>query len=73
MENIPPNHLELHYFFDDEDKTHTMDAHTRNKCEYELLQIVGTVSKELNIQIKVETEAHDEGGLIDFYNFIGTA
>lgn len=67
------NKLELHYLFSDEDKTHTMDAIVRNRCEHELLQIVSTIAKELNVQIKVETEAYDKGGLIEFYTFIGTA
>jgi hypothetical protein len=72
-ENQLNNKLELHYFFKDEDKSHSMDAVVRNKCEHELLQIVGAISKELNIQIKIETEAYDEGGLKEFYSFIGTA
>jgi hypothetical protein len=67
------NRLELHYYFSDEDNTHSMDAVVRNKCEHELLQIVSTISKELNIQIKTETEAFDEGGLREFYTFIATA
>jgi len=50
-----------------------MDAVVRNKCEHELLQIVSAISKELNVQIKTETEAYDEGGLKEFYTFIGTA
>ncbi len=67
------NRLELHYYFSNDDKTHSMDAVIRNKCEHELLQIVSTISKELNVQIKTETEAYDEGGLKEFYTFIGTA
>lgn len=67
------NKLELHYLFSDDDKTHSMDAVIRNRCEHELLQIVGAISKELDIQIKIETEAYDEGGLIEFYTFLGTA
>lgn len=67
------NRLELHYFFSDGDETHSMDAFVRNRCEHEILQIISTVAKELNVQIKVETEAYDEGGLIEFYTFIGTA
>lgn len=67
------NRLELHYYFSDDDKTHSMDAVIRNKCEHELLQIVSTISKELNVQIKTETEAYAEGGLKEFYTFIGTA
>lgn len=67
------NRLELHYYFSQDDKTHSMDAVIRNKCEHELLQIVNTISKELNVQIKTETEAYIEGGLKEFYTFIGTA
>jgi hypothetical protein len=67
------NRLELHYYFSDGDNTHSMDAVIRNKCEYELLQIVSAISKELNVQIKIETEAYEEGGLKEFYTFIGTA
>ncbi|MFH2144215.1 MAG: hypothetical protein ABIJ97_17440 [Bacteroidota bacterium] len=66
------NKLELHYFFNDFDKTHSMDAVVRNKCEHELLQIIGTISKELNIHIKVETEAYDQGGLKELYTFLCT-
>lgn len=72
-EDTLTNKLELHYYFSDDDKTHSMDAVIRNKCEHELLQIVSTISKELNVQIKTETEAYDEGGLKEFYTFIGTA
>lgn len=72
-EDILTNRLELHYYFSEEDKTHSMDAVVRNKCEHELLQIVSAISKELNVQIKTETEAYDEGGLKEFYTFIVTA
>lgn len=67
------NKFELHYFFSDEDKSHTMDAVIRNRCEHELLQIVSTISKELGFQLKIETEAYKEGGLVEFYNFLGSA
>ncbi len=68
--NSVPNKLELHYYFNDD--THTMDAVVRNKCEHELLQIVGEISKDLGIHIKIETEAFDEGGLKEFYSFVGS-
>lgn len=67
------NRLELHYHFVDSDSSHSMDAVIRNKCEHELLQIVNTISREINVQIKIETEAHEEGGLIEFYTFFGSA
>ena len=57
-DNTLTNKLELHYYFSNDDKTHSMDAVIRNKCEYELLQIISTISKELNVQIKTETEAY---------------
>lgn len=70
----PQNIFELHYYFiDDEPNPHSMDAFVRNRCENELLQIIGAISKELNIQVTVETEAHKEGGLREFYTFLGTA
>src|SRR4051812_18613502 len=65
--------LELHYFFNVDDKSHSIDAITRNKCEHELLQIISTISKELGISIKTETEAYEEGGLREFYSFIATS
>lgn len=73
IENLSTNKLELHYFFGEDDGSHTMDAIVRNRCEHELLQIVGTLSKELGFQIKTETEAFDEGGLSEFYTFIGSS
>lgn len=73
IEETLTNRLELHYFFSNDDKTHSMDAVIRNKCEHELLQIISVISKELNVQIKIETEAYEEGGLKEFYTFIGIA
>ena len=29
------NKLELHYYFDDSDDSHTMNAFVRNRCEFE--------------------------------------
>jgi hypothetical protein len=65
------NKLELHYYFDNDD-VHSMDAVTRNKCENEILQILTTISKELNINIKSETEAYQEGGLKELWSFLGS-
>lgn len=61
--------LELHYFFSDE--THSMDAITRNKCERELLYLVNEIASELNFEVKIETEAYNEGGLTEFWTFLG--
>lgn len=62
--------LEFHYQFGDDDKTHTLNAYTRNAYEKELLGIIKTLSTELGLHVEVETEAKQKGGLIDFYNFI---
>ena len=71
-ENPLNNKLELHYFFSEEDKTHSMDAFTRNKCEYELLQIISEITKELEIKVKIETEAYEEGGLVELWTFLSS-
>lgn len=71
-ENILNNKFELHYYFSEDDKTHSMDAYTRNKCEHELLQIVAEITKELEINSKVETEAYKEGGLTELWTFLNT-
>lgn len=61
--------FELHYFF--YDKSHSMDAIVRNKCEYELLGIFREVADRLDIKIDLESEALVEGGLKEVWNFIG--
>lgn len=62
--------LEIHYFFDNDDNSHTMDAYVRNRCEYELLQICNELKNELELDVKVETEAFEEGGLTEFWSFL---
>lgn len=64
------NKLELHYYFDDSDDSHTMNAFVRNRCEYELLQIYSELQNELDIDVRVETEAFEEGGLIELWTFL---
>lgn len=70
FENSLINKLELHYYFDENDETHSMDAFVRNRCEYELLQIHNELQKELELNIKVESEAFEEGGLIELWTFL---
>lgn len=62
--------LELHYFFDD--RSHTMDAVIRNECEKELLALFYECSSILGVGLKVESEAFQEGGLKEIWNFFGT-
>ncbi|MBP1631579.1 MAG: hypothetical protein H6Q15_2472 [Bacteroidetes bacterium] len=73
MVKIPMNNkFELHYYFGKEDKTHSMDAFIRNKCEHELLQIISEITRELDVNVKIETEAYEEGGLTELWTFLGT-
>jgi hypothetical protein len=46
-----------------------MDAYTRNKCEHELLQNGWRRLQDLEIKLKVETEAFKEIGLSELWTF----
>lgn len=63
------NQLELHYFFSDD--SHSLDAFTRNKCESEFLLIVKEVLKAFDLEIQIETIAVQEGGLKEWWKFLG--
>lgn len=69
-EEILANKLELHYYFDDSVDSHSMNAFVRNRCEFELLQIYTELQKELELDVKVETEAFEEGGLTELWTFL---
>lgn len=60
--------LELHYHLDD--SSHAMDAFIRNKCEAEILAIFKETASVIGIQIKVDSVAYKEGGLIEVWSFI---
>jgi hypothetical protein len=64
------NKLELHYYFDESDDSHTMNAFVRNRCEFELLQIYNELQRELETDVKIETEAFEEGGLTELWTFL---
>lgn len=64
------NKLELHYYFDESESSHSMDAFIRNRCEYELLQIYNELQRELEIDVKLETEAFEIGGLTELWTFL---
>jgi len=49
-----------------------MDAYIRNKCEQEILQIIGEITRELDINVKVETEAYGEGSLTEIWTFLNS-
>ena len=58
---------ELHYWFND--GSHTMNAIVFNKCEYEFLGIVKEIAQKLKIELDVETEPLQEGGLRSWFKF----
>ncbi len=58
---VNTNAVEVHYWFND--NTHLMDAYIQNKCEYELLGILKEISNAFRIEIVVETEPLENGGL----------
>lgn len=53
--------LQIHYYFTDE--SHSMDAFVRNAMEKDLLNLINEIANILDIKIKVENQARDEGGL----------
>ena len=62
--------LEFHYIFAEDDKSHSLDAYTRNACEREFLAIIKTLSTELGVHININVEPKKDGSLIDVYNFL---
>ena len=70
MDGMPilnKNTIELHYWFNDD--SHTMNAIVFNKCEYEFLGIVKEIAQKLKIELDVETEPLQEGGLRSWFKF----
>ena len=62
--------LEFHYVFTEDDRSHSLNAYTRNACEKEFLAIIKTLSTELGVHIDVNVEPKKDGSLIDVYNFM---
>jgi len=62
------NTIEIHYFFND--NSHSMDANIRHKSEGELLLMIKEVAVLLNIDINIESEAFQEGGLIEKFKIL---
>ncbi|QHS56816.1 hypothetical protein GWR56_15150 [Mucilaginibacter sp. 14171R-50] len=62
---IKSNAIELHYWFND--GSHLMDASIQNKCEYEFLNIVKEIALIYKVEIIIETEPLNEGGLIRWF------
>ena len=63
------NRLELHYFL--RDSSHRIDAFARNYCEKEILLLFREISEVLNVEVAIEAEALQEGGLRELWKAIG--
>lgn len=60
--------LQLHYYLSNH--SHSMDAKIYNKVESELLKIIEEVSRVLDLEISIEIQALEEGGLKAIYKFL---
>ena len=60
--------LQVHYYLSE--NSHSMDALILNKAENEILKIINEISKILDIQIIIETQALEEGGIKSIYKFL---
>lgn len=63
-ENSQKQCLGIHYYFDDD--SHSMNAFIRNQMEKNYLDIIAEIAKILGAEIKIESQARKEGGIIDF-------
>lgn len=61
--------FELHYYL--KDNSHSMDAFIRNKAEKNFLEAIKRIGELLDSEIKIETEAYQEGGLSEILIFSG--
>lgn len=53
--------FELHYYL--KDNSHSMNAFVRNKAEKDFLEAIKRIGELLDSELKIETEAYQEGGL----------
>ena len=60
--------FQVHYYFDDE--SHSMNAFVRNRAEKDLLEAVKRILELMDIASEIETEAFNEGGLLETLNLI---
>ena len=68
MNNITQK-FELHYYL--KDNSHAMNAFVRNKAEKNFLEAVKRIGELLDSELNIETEAYQEGGLIEILSFSG--
>lgn len=55
--------LQVHYYFDD--ASHSMNAFVRNRAEKDLLEAIKRISELLECPFEIETEAYQEGGVVE--------
>ena len=63
-ENSQKQRLGIHYYFDDD--SHSMNAFIRNQMEKNYLDIITEIARILGAEVKIESQAREEGGVIDF-------
>ena len=61
--------FELHYYL--KENSHAMNAFVRNKAEKDFLEAVKRIGELLDSELQIETEAYQEGGLIEILTFSG--
>lgn len=61
--------FELHYYL--KDNSHAMNAFVRNKAEKDFLEAVKRIGELLDSELQIETEAYQEGGVIEYLTFSG--
>lgn len=62
--------FEIHYYL--ADKSHSMNAVIKNKCEAEFLAVANEVAAIFGIQLELESQALEEGGIREIWIAIGT-
>lgn len=60
--------LEIHYWF--KDSSHTIDALTLNKSQYEIIALLQEIAKEFDEEISVEIEPYAEGGFKQIFKVL---
>jgi len=59
--------LQLHYWLKDE--SHSMDAFVHNKCDTEFLGVINEIATIIGVEISIETQPLEDGGLIRWFKF----
>ncbi|MBF0695400.1 MAG: hypothetical protein IR153_10135 [Flavobacterium sp.] len=62
--------LEIHYYL--ENDLHSMDAFIKNKAEAELLKIFKEIATFLELDLSLEIEAVEEGGIKEFFKILNS-